>query len=232
MSLNIKNPEAHALATRLAQKTGETLTEAVTIALRERLERLERAETLTRPLSKAESDWRTIAVSSEGAVPLDRRARRSALRRARPAEMIVDTSALVAARPGRTGRPSLSPRPHEIDASRSACQRRTISRPELSLTESQARSYPPFGRFGRPDRNCGRTCHASASRNCPRRLSRFRQRQRPPGGAQFRRLFRLCSRQVDAGAPAVQRRRFFAHRRRRSRKANAPELDLKSPRSL
>ena len=42
MSLNIKNPEAHALAARLAKKTGETLTEAVTIALRERLERLER----------------------------------------------------------------------------------------------------------------------------------------------------------------------------------------------
>ena len=29
MSLNIKNPEAHALAARLAKKTGETLTEAV-----------------------------------------------------------------------------------------------------------------------------------------------------------------------------------------------------------
>jgi antitoxin VapB len=41
MSLNIKNPEAHVLATRLAKKTGETLTDAVTIALRERLERLE-----------------------------------------------------------------------------------------------------------------------------------------------------------------------------------------------
>ena len=42
MSLNIKNPEAHALAARLAKKTGETLTDAVTTALRERLERLER----------------------------------------------------------------------------------------------------------------------------------------------------------------------------------------------
>ena len=41
MSLNIKNPEAHALAARLAEKTGETLTEAVTTALRERLARLE-----------------------------------------------------------------------------------------------------------------------------------------------------------------------------------------------
>ena len=44
MSLNIKNPEAHALAARLAKKTGETLTDAVTIALRERLERLERTD--------------------------------------------------------------------------------------------------------------------------------------------------------------------------------------------
>ena len=46
MSLNIKNPEAHALAARLAKKTGETLTDAVTIALRERLERLERTADL------------------------------------------------------------------------------------------------------------------------------------------------------------------------------------------
>jgi antitoxin VapB len=41
MSLNIKNPETHALAQRLAKQTGETLTEAVTTALRERLARIE-----------------------------------------------------------------------------------------------------------------------------------------------------------------------------------------------
>jgi len=41
MSLNIKKPETHELAERLAKLTGETLTEAVTIALRERLARLE-----------------------------------------------------------------------------------------------------------------------------------------------------------------------------------------------
>jgi antitoxin VapB len=41
MSLNIKRPEAHALAERLAKLTGETLTDAVTAALRERLARLE-----------------------------------------------------------------------------------------------------------------------------------------------------------------------------------------------
>jgi antitoxin VapB len=38
MSLNIKNPETHALAARLAKKKGETLTDAVTTALLERLE--------------------------------------------------------------------------------------------------------------------------------------------------------------------------------------------------
>jgi antitoxin VapB len=43
MSLNIKNPEAHTLAERVARLTGETLTEAVTTALRERLARIEQA---------------------------------------------------------------------------------------------------------------------------------------------------------------------------------------------
>jgi antitoxin VapB len=40
MSLNIKNPEAHRLAAELAAVTGESLTAAVTAALRERLERV------------------------------------------------------------------------------------------------------------------------------------------------------------------------------------------------
>ncbi len=37
MALNIKNPETHRLARELAERTGESLTKAVTIALRERL---------------------------------------------------------------------------------------------------------------------------------------------------------------------------------------------------
>jgi antitoxin VapB len=40
VSLNIKNEETYQLATALAELTGETLTKAVTEALRERLERL------------------------------------------------------------------------------------------------------------------------------------------------------------------------------------------------
>jgi antitoxin VapB len=40
VSLNIKDPEAHRLAQAISQATGETLTRAVTEALRERYERL------------------------------------------------------------------------------------------------------------------------------------------------------------------------------------------------
>jgi antitoxin VapB len=39
-SLNVKDPEAHRLATAIAQETGETMTRVVTEALRERFERL------------------------------------------------------------------------------------------------------------------------------------------------------------------------------------------------
>jgi antitoxin VapB len=41
-SLNIKNPETHKLAKQLARETGESLTTAVTTALRERLEAVRR----------------------------------------------------------------------------------------------------------------------------------------------------------------------------------------------
>ena len=42
MTLNIKDPEAHHLAQELAKETGETMTHAVTEALRERLQRIRR----------------------------------------------------------------------------------------------------------------------------------------------------------------------------------------------
>jgi antitoxin VapB len=41
MSMNIKNQDAHKLARQLAGLTGETLTEAVTEAVRERLKRVQ-----------------------------------------------------------------------------------------------------------------------------------------------------------------------------------------------
>jgi antitoxin VapB len=44
MGLNIKNEETHRLAQELAQLTGESMTAAVTEAVRERLDRLRRAK--------------------------------------------------------------------------------------------------------------------------------------------------------------------------------------------
>lgn len=44
MSLNIKNEETHRLARELAEITGETLTAAVTEAVRERLDRIRREQ--------------------------------------------------------------------------------------------------------------------------------------------------------------------------------------------
>jgi antitoxin VapB len=42
MGLNLKNEEAHRLAEELAGLTGESMTAAVTVAIRERLERIRR----------------------------------------------------------------------------------------------------------------------------------------------------------------------------------------------
>lgn len=50
MALSIKTEEADALARRLVQLTGETMTEAVTIALRERVSREEARRTAAKDL--------------------------------------------------------------------------------------------------------------------------------------------------------------------------------------
>ena len=47
MALNIKNDETYALARELATATGESLTEAVTVAVRERLARVRSPESVT-----------------------------------------------------------------------------------------------------------------------------------------------------------------------------------------
>jgi antitoxin VapB len=49
MALNIRNPETEKLAAELARQTGESKTEAVTKALRDRLSRIRR-ERIKRPL--------------------------------------------------------------------------------------------------------------------------------------------------------------------------------------
>ena len=47
MGLNIKNREAHQLAEELSKLTGESMTTAVTIALRERLDRVRQQQGLS-----------------------------------------------------------------------------------------------------------------------------------------------------------------------------------------
>ena len=48
MAINIRNPEAERLAEELAKLTGETKTEAVTVALRDRLARVKRVRSQRR----------------------------------------------------------------------------------------------------------------------------------------------------------------------------------------
>ena len=55
MHLNIKNDEAHKLATELARLTGESLTSAVTLALRERLARERRRRNVDAIVAQARS---------------------------------------------------------------------------------------------------------------------------------------------------------------------------------
>ena len=58
MSLNIKNEETHQLARELAALTGESMTGAITVALRERLER----ETHERSVETRVQELRSIAL--------------------------------------------------------------------------------------------------------------------------------------------------------------------------
>jgi antitoxin VapB len=51
MALNIRNPQAEALAAEVARLAGESKTEAVAVALRERLERLQQRRAVARSLA-------------------------------------------------------------------------------------------------------------------------------------------------------------------------------------
>ncbi len=61
MALNIRNPETERLAAALARETGETKTEAVTKALRDRLTRLRRERGRRRLADELESIARHCA---------------------------------------------------------------------------------------------------------------------------------------------------------------------------
>jgi antitoxin VapB len=55
MGLNIKNKETHQLAVEVAELTGETMTEAITVALKERLQRLRRERDVPAVLSRVQA---------------------------------------------------------------------------------------------------------------------------------------------------------------------------------
>ena len=71
MGLNIKNPEAHELAQRLANLTGESMSTAVTEALRERLSRLQRAGMADRLMAIGRDYARRAAMLLERPMQID-----------------------------------------------------------------------------------------------------------------------------------------------------------------
>jgi antitoxin VapB len=66
MSLNIKNPETYKLARQLARETGESLTTAVTQALRERLESVRRRRKTKATLAAIRAISARIAALDKG----------------------------------------------------------------------------------------------------------------------------------------------------------------------
>ena len=72
MSLNIKNEETCRLASELAHLTGETMTGAITVALKERLEREKRERSVDERLRKMRATAKRCAkLLREGGPPID-----------------------------------------------------------------------------------------------------------------------------------------------------------------
>lgn len=67
MALSIKSDEADRLARQLASETGETLTEAVVIALRERLDRehARHSDSIRRRLARLAADVAALPVTDD-----------------------------------------------------------------------------------------------------------------------------------------------------------------------
>ena len=70
MSLNIKNEETHQLARELAALTGESMTGAITVALRERLERERHERSAEIRLRRLRDDTQTLCPSAESRGPV------------------------------------------------------------------------------------------------------------------------------------------------------------------
>jgi len=63
MQLNIKSEEARRLATELARETGESMTQAVTTALRDRLDRIARSRSAARRMANIRTIQADVAAA-------------------------------------------------------------------------------------------------------------------------------------------------------------------------
>ena len=72
MSLNIKNEETCRLASELARLTGESMTGAITVAVKERLEREKRERSVEERLKKMRATAKRCAILlKQGGPPID-----------------------------------------------------------------------------------------------------------------------------------------------------------------
>lgn len=84
MALNIKNPEAERLAAEVAELAGESKTQAITVALRERRERLRKVESLPERRARIrrvleEEIWPLVPPEQRGRPPLTKGEREAIL---------------------------------------------------------------------------------------------------------------------------------------------------------
>ena len=63
MQLNIKSEDARRLATELARETGESMTQAVTTALRDRLDRIARSRSAARRMANIRTIQADVAAA-------------------------------------------------------------------------------------------------------------------------------------------------------------------------
>ena len=207
MGLNIKSDGGPPPGAGIGGLTGESMTAAVTEAVRERLERIA-PRARSRPGRALAGNRQRLCCAPDEPLRIGR-PWRFALRRARVAAMIVDTSALIAILRG------------EPEAA--ACARRSrraSSTPHLGGQFSgsgdrhrrQPRSdrQPPLRRPGQGGGARDRAGHRGSGEDRPRGLPRFRPRQRASRAAEFRRLLRLCVGKAT-GEPLLFKGNDFVH---------------------
>ena len=233
MGINIKNPETVRLIRELAELTGKGQTEAVTEAVRERIERLRRSEG-----HGATDSWRSAAKRrrcSSRPRHGHHRSRRELSLRSRRRACRSDRRHVGAGRDHlEASRTRSSFRPRWIDADSVAMSAANYLEAGIVIDGSRD---PVLSRavddVHRRTRHHHRTRHRTPGPDRPRGVSRFRQGERPSGRAELRRLLRLCAGQGSRRTAPLQGRRLRenrrAPRRRLTRRQAGAALPLRSP---